>query len=192
MAAKKETPKTESKTSSAVRGPRRPRRGHPVGGEVRITGHASSRRQSTNVTWGVQDIKDFPFRYTARLGHDRRGRVLAIQRGFPADLIQHTAQSIGINKNALCGVLGIPTATLNRKEGKGEPLPQDTSERLDRLAEITALATHVLGTEANAKHWLSQPNAALGNDQPVQHIGTAIEGDEVKSLLYAIEYGGAV
>lgn len=57
---------------------------------------------------------------------------------------------------------------------------------------VMALATHVLGSRKNAKVWLATPNTALGNQKPADLLDTLSGTRQVCSMLYAIEYGGAV
>ncbi|MCC1496810.1 antitoxin Xre/MbcA/ParS toxin-binding domain-containing protein [Alcanivorax sp. 1008] len=123
---------------------------------------------------------------------DYTKRISAIRHGFPAKMIGETAYLFEIKKGDICKTLGLSNATLSRKVEKDDPLPADVSERLDRLYEITATATRILGSERNAKEWVRTPNQALGNKAPIEMIGTGIEGDQIKAVLAAIEYGGAV
>lgn len=129
----------------------------------------------------------------SRFDHIAYGRRLgAIRRGYPAVVVGETAQLFEVNKGDICKTLGVSSATLSRKVEKEDNLPADVSERLDRLYELAAAATRILGSKRNATEWVRTPNQALGNKAPIEMIGTGIEGDQVKAVLAAIEYGGAV
>ena len=117
-------------------------------------------------------------------------RIGAIRHGYPANLVSETAQLFEINKGDICKILALSSATLSRKVVSDDNLPADVSERLDRLYEITATAARVLGSERNARTWITTPNQSLGGKAPYEMIGTGIEGDQVKAVLSAIEYGG--
>lgn len=73
---------------------------------------------------------------------------------------------------------------MNQETGEDKPQP---TRRM-----VTALAADVLGSRENAKVWLSTPNAALGSKKPTDLLSTQAGMNQVCSVLYAIQYGGAV
>jgi putative toxin-antitoxin system antitoxin component (TIGR02293 family) len=58
-----------------------------------------------------------------------------------------------------------------------------------RLANVTARATSVLGTEAKAKQWLTTSNPALGGEAPIDLLDTDVRAREVEDVLLRIEHG---
>lgn len=84
--------------------------------------------------------------------------------------------------------LGISTRTLSRRRER-DTLTTDQSERLLQLAAIVALAQQALDGPAGARTWLQTSHALLGGESPLQHMDTVAGMDEVKTLLYHIEYG---
>lgn len=57
------------------------------------------------------------------------------------------------------------------------------------LAEIIALARQALDSAEAARQWLSTPHAMLGGESPLDRMDTAVGMQEIKSMLYHIEYG---
>jgi hypothetical protein len=68
-------------------------------------------------------------------------------------------------------------------------LRSDESDRLSRLARVTARAIDVLGSEENAVHWLRQPNGALGGVSPLSYLNTDVGARRVEAILSHIDYG---
>lgn len=79
-----------------------------------------------------------------------------------------------------------PETSQNEGRMTGANKPQPTK----RI--VTALAANVLGSPKNAKAWLNTPNAALGSKKPADLLSTQAGMNQVCSVLYAIQYGGAV
>jgi putative toxin-antitoxin system antitoxin component (TIGR02293 family) len=57
------------------------------------------------------------------------------------------------------------------------------------LAEIVALARQALDSAEAAREWLSAPHSMLGGESPLDHMDTVAGMEEVKNMLYHIEYG---
>ena len=62
-------------------------------------------------------------------------------------------------------ILGMSSATAERKIKTGQLLGQAESERLERLALIEDLAEKVFGAAPLAREWLTQKNTALAKAQ---------------------------
>ena len=63
------------------------------------------------------------------------------------------------------------------------------SDRLYRLAHITALAINVLGTEQNAKEWLGSAQYDLAGEIPMDTMKTEIGAREVEDALNRLKFG---
>jgi putative toxin-antitoxin system antitoxin component (TIGR02293 family) len=57
------------------------------------------------------------------------------------------------------------------------------------LAEIVARALQALDSAETAHKWLSTPHSMLGGKSPLDHMDTVTGMEEIKSMLYHIEYG---
>lgn len=73
----------------------------------------------------------------------------------------------------------------------GSLLGQNETERLSRIALIENEAEKVFGTSGMARDWLTKINASLG-DTPLSMLDTETGAGEVRKILSAIAYGGAV
>lgn len=65
------------------------------------------------------------------------------------------------------------------------------SERLARIAQIQAEVEEVFAAPDLAKRWMLEPNSVLG-EPPLSLLDTDTGTDEVRKVLAAIAYGGAV
>lgn len=119
-------------------------------------------------------------------------RISMIKMGFQADVVTGVVADLGVPQAYLCEILDIPKSTLSRKLHKGQPLDPASSERLDRIGIVATLAADVLGSEANAKQWLTSSNTALGMAEPLALLDTEIGANLVRQALHAIEWGGAI
>ena len=93
-----------------------------------------------------------------------------------------------MTSKGLAELLGVAPRTLARRK-KGQQLWPTESDRLYRVAYITALAVDVLGSMEKAKRWLSAENRALGGSAPIGVLDTEIGERQVEELLQRIHYG---
>ncbi|HSF48288.1 MAG TPA: MbcA/ParS/Xre antitoxin family protein [Burkholderiales bacterium] len=63
------------------------------------------------------------------------------------------------------------------------------SDRVVRIAKISAQAEQVFGERARAVRWLYQPLTALGGKTPFEMIATEAGAARVEDVLTAIEHG---
>jgi putative toxin-antitoxin system antitoxin component (TIGR02293 family) len=98
-------------------------------------------------------------------------------------------QGAGITLKELASSLDLSARSLQRRRGQGR-LAHSESDRLYRLARISALAKRYLGNQASANRWLKRPNRALGGCAPLQFIDTELGARAVENVLGRIAYGG--
>ncbi len=79
-------------------------------------------------------------------------------------------------------------ATLHRRKNQGK-IDKGESERLVRYQRLLKKAEDVFGDASNAREWLTQKQAGLGNAVPLEFAKTEIGAREVENLLGRIEYG---
>lgn len=102
--------------------------------------------------------------------------------------MEHVQDHLEVSDEVLARALGVSTRTLSRRREAGR-LTTDESDRLVLLAEIVVLARRALDSAAAAGEWLSAPHSMLGDESPLGHMDTVAGMEEVKSMLYHIEYG---
>jgi len=112
----------------------------------------------------------------------------AVEEGLPvAALIRVVAHMAG-SDIAAAGLKYriVPKATLHRRRGR---LNLEESERLERLARITALAEQVWEEEALAHEFLRSAQPQLGGHAPLDLVRTDLGARQVEELLMKLEYG---
>lgn len=118
-------------------------------------------------------------------------RIRRIRDGGTATLLVGAAESLGVSREAIFGMIGIPTSTANRKITKRETLDMAVTERLARLALIEDQAEDTFGDKELAKRWLRTDNRGLGGCTPLSMLDTEFGTREVTKVLAAIAHGGA-
>ena len=79
--------------------------------------------------------------------------------------------------------------TLQRKRSARTDLSVDESDRLARLARLVVRAEEALGDAEKARHWLTQPNRALGGQRPLTLLDSDAGALAVERVLGRIEHG---
>ncbi|HEB01796.1 MAG TPA: DUF2384 domain-containing protein [Nitrospirae bacterium] len=113
----------------------------------------------------------------------------AIRKGLPPKSSNEIKRVLGINDKILAEMLGISEKTVQRKRSKREKFSLVESDRLYRLAHITALAINVLGSEENAKEWLGFSQYDLAGEIPLDAMKTEIGAREVEDALNRLKFG---
>ena len=98
------------------------------------------------------------------------------------------ARSTGFSRTLLYRLV-IPKRTLSHRLQAGEPLTAAESDRLVRIARITALAERIFGNEEKARRWLTKPKTFLGHKSPMDALATEAGARVVEEQLYRIDYG---
>jgi putative toxin-antitoxin system antitoxin component (TIGR02293 family) len=79
----------------------------------------------------------------------------------------------------------VPKTTLQRRSVRLSP---EESERLERLARLTALAEEVWEDPALAHEFMVSPQPQLGEQRPVDLVRSDLGARMVEDLLWALEY----
>ncbi len=119
-------------------------------------------------------------------------RIRAIRAGTEAGQLVHAADMLGVSRETIFGLVGLPPSTANRKIARGETLEPAVTERLARLAVVEQQAAEAFGDATLARDWLRSPNTALGGATPLSMLDTEFGSREVSRILAAIAYGGVV
>ena len=114
--------------------------------------------------------------------------VAAVRAGLSYAAVEQVQDHLEASDDRLAHVLGISPRTLSRRRETGT-LTTGESDRLVLLAEVVELARQALGSTEVAREWLSTPHSMLGNESPLDHMDTVAGLQEVKKMLYHIEYG---
>jgi putative toxin-antitoxin system antitoxin component (TIGR02293 family) len=113
----------------------------------------------------------------------------AIREGFPQAVVAEVMQGADLSLKELASSLDLSPRSLQRRRHQGR-LARFESDRLYRLARITALAKLALGGKDVATRWLKHPNRALGGRSPLDAIDTELGARNVENVLGRIAYGG--
>jgi putative toxin-antitoxin system antitoxin component (TIGR02293 family) len=99
------------------------------------------------------------------------------------------SEHFGVPRSLFAKMLGISSATAERKIKSNSLLGQIETERLERIALIENEAEKVFGASNMALAWLTKNNAAFGVP-PLEMLDTETGAGEVRKVLSAIAYGG--
>lgn len=108
--------------------------------------------------------------------------------GLPYAALEAVAKRYEVPVARVADILGLPPRTLARRK-KERRLSPEESDRLVRLARVTAVADDVLETPKIAGEWLRTPNRALGGAAPIDLLGTDLGAEQVETILVRIDYG---
>jgi len=116
----------------------------------------------------------------------------AVESGLPRKALRHVAARIAGNDNAKIAALEwgiVPKTTLERREKKLSP---QESERTERVARLFVHARRALGTEAEARAFMTAPHPELGGRSPLDAAKTDLGTRRTEQILNALEYGLAI
>ncbi len=110
----------------------------------------------------------------------------AVDDGFPVEALESAARYVAGDERGAAEIrYGIvPKTTLHRRER----LTAEESQRLERLARVTALAEQVWEDRELAHEFLLSPQPQLEGERPIDLARTDLGAREVEALLFAIEY----
>ena len=83
----------------------------------------------------------------------------------------------------------VPRTTLERRKSKLSP---QESERTERIARLFVRSRRALGTEAEAREFMTSPHPELDGKTPFDAARTDLGARRVETILNALEYGLAV
>jgi putative toxin-antitoxin system antitoxin component (TIGR02293 family) len=115
-----------------------------------------------------------------------KGMVL---RGYPFTAFESVQKEINLSQKQLSEIVGITESTLARRKRDNQPLTAIESDRLYRVARITALAFEVFADEDKARIWMKRPNDVLDGDIPLNLLETEIGANQVSDELLRILFG---
>jgi putative toxin-antitoxin system antitoxin component (TIGR02293 family) len=116
----------------------------------------------------------------------------AVEKGLPRPVLRHVAEHIvGTDKAKIASLewLIVPKTTLERREEQLSPLE---SERTERVARLFVHARNALGTEAEARAFMTTSHPHLDGRTPVDAARTDLGTRRTEQILNALEYGLAL
>jgi putative toxin-antitoxin system antitoxin component (TIGR02293 family) len=111
-----------------------------------------------------------------------------VKAGLPYASLEALIGKFGLAREEAAAALHLPQRTIARRKKK-QKLQADESDRLLRLARVSAQAAATLGSDEKAVQWLRRPNRALGNRAPLDLIDSDIGTRQVEEVLGRIEHG---
>ena len=111
-----------------------------------------------------------------------------VKAGLPYASLEALIGKFGLAREEAAAALHLPQRTIARRK-KEQKLQADESDRLLRLARVSAQAVATLGSEEKAVQWLRRPNRALGKRVPLDLIDSDIGTRQVEEVLGRIEHG---
>jgi putative toxin-antitoxin system antitoxin component (TIGR02293 family) len=112
-----------------------------------------------------------------------------IEAGFPAGMVKVLCD-LGMISTIERDQI-IPLKTLKARLARGQRLTLHESDRLFRVAHITAMAMVVFGNDEKSKRWLSKPNDHFSGKSPIAMLSTTQESRRVEEMLIKIAEGFA-
>lgn len=110
----------------------------------------------------------------------------AVSAGLPVGSLDETARYVALDRKSAADIKDrlVPRATRARRRR----LKLAESERVARLARIMALAEYVWESKEDARAFMSEPHALLGNRAPLDLAETELGARRVEDLLMKLEY----
>jgi putative toxin-antitoxin system antitoxin component (TIGR02293 family) len=93
-----------------------------------------------------------------------------IEAGFPADIVDKLCDHVALSTEARD--LIIPQKKLNDRLMRGQRLTVDESDRLFRVAHITAMAGVLFGNNEKAENWLKKSQLRFSGKSPIAMLST--------------------
>lgn len=110
----------------------------------------------------------------------------AVETGLPVGALDAVVQHVTGDRFTATALKHsiVPKTTLHRRTR----LSSEESERLERLARMTALAEQVWEQQTQAHEFLTSAQPQLGGERPVDLSRSDLGTREVETLLYQLEY----
>lgn len=109
-----------------------------------------------------------------------------VESGLPVESLDTVARHVARNDRDAAELKYriVPKTTLHRRRR----LNPEESQRLERLARMTALAEDVWESDDLAHEFLTSAQPQLGDERPIDLARSDLGTREVEDLLYRIEY----
>ena len=115
-------------------------------------------------------------------------RASVVFENRPFELSEDVRERLDATHEQMAEYIGITYRTYQRRAKKGV-LEDAESAKVEMLASLLDLGARVLGSESEARLWLTSPILSLGNERPIDLLDTVKGYERVKNKLVQIEYG---
>jgi len=113
-----------------------------------------------------------------------------VKAGLPYASLNALMKKFGFTREEASVALHLTSGSRSKgSKLQRKMLRADESDRVLRLARISAQATATLGSERKAADWLHTPNRALGKLSPLELLDSDIGTKQVEDTLSRIEHG---
>lgn len=102
-----------------------------------------------------------------------------------SESVRHRLQA---TSEEMAGYIGVTLRTYQRRAQRGT-LADAESAKVEMLDSLLDLGSRVLGSEHEARLWLTSPILSLGGERPIDLLDTVKGYERVKNKLLQIEYG---
>ena len=110
-----------------------------------------------------------------------------ISQGLPFGSLRSLVQHYPEAQRRRIEHIVVPRTTLQRREQTGV-LSREESERLERVARLTALAEYVWESPEAAQEFLTTPHPQLDGQVPLELAASDLGARRVEELLWKLEY----
>ncbi len=117
---------------------------------------------------------------------------IAVEQGLPRRAFRLVADRLAGNDRGRIASLEwsvVPRTTLERRT---QQLSPQESERTERVARLFVHARRSLGSEAEAREFMTTPHPLLGGRSPIDAARTDLGTRRTEQILNALEYGLAL
>ncbi len=120
---------------------------------------------------------------------DSRRLLQSVEHGLPYSAFERFVANTSLATDDAMVLVNIPQRTLTRRKREGR-FHEDESDRLLRASRIFGRALTLFeGDRDAAKHWLSEPQRALGGEVPLAVARTEVGALEVERVMGRLEHG---
>jgi putative toxin-antitoxin system antitoxin component (TIGR02293 family) len=113
---------------------------------------------------------------------------LFVRGGLPFVCAENVAAFLDVPMGRVYGLLSVSLSTAHRRK-RERVLSSTESDRLARIARITAEACRVFGSPDTARRWLNRSHVLLGGRTPLELLDTDSGAEQVAEELTRIEFG---
>lgn len=116
----------------------------------------------------------------------------AVSGGLPRHALRHVAEALaGADKSRVSAYESdvVPKTTLDRRTSR---LSVGESERTERIARMFVHARRALGTDDEAREFMTTPHPELDGRSPLDATATDLGARHAEQILNALEYGLAL
>lgn len=114
--------------------------------------------------------------------------VEAVENGFLPDAVSAAVET-GLLTWKEVNQIVIPRRTTSHRRAHERRLTRDESDRLLRIARVTAKAETAFANQKKAHRWLRKPSRPLRHAVPLQMLRTSTGEDLVREELVRIQHG---